>query len=154
MGLNNETPIKYDLIFIGRANPGRSNAYAFSTSMEMLHQEYAEFRIVLELNTNIGGFDDQIGYLRLQITNTKVSGVGTIVTLRNALERHREASLRLLDDTLKAFKRENYTQENWDEIHDIYRTARAYLNKSIDSETITISIEQAIDDFLKVPTID
>jgi len=154
MGLNNEDPIKYDLLFIGRANPGRGNAYAFTTTMDVLHQEHTEFRIVLELNKNIGGLDDRIGHIRLQLNNKMVSGIGVIVTLRNDLEIQRNEALTLLTETFSEFKRDDYDQEAWDEIHHIYRHARETINKALDSETISIWIAQAIEDFSKVPTIN
>lgn len=154
MGLNNEDPIKYDLVFIGRANPGRGNAYAFTTTMDVLHQEHTEFRIVLELNKNIGGLDDRIGHIRLQLNNKMVSGIGVIVTLRNDLEIQRNEALTLLTETFFEFKRDDYDQEAWDEIHHIYRHARETINKALDSETISIWIAQAIEDFSKVPTIN
>ena len=38
LGLNEEEPIKHDLVFLGRANPGRGNAYRFSTTIEVVGQ--------------------------------------------------------------------------------------------------------------------
>jgi hypothetical protein len=153
LGLNDGDPIKYDLNFLGRANPGRGNAYRFSTTIDELKDEYKALLVVLELNTNIGGLDDRIGYIHLQFKNTKNLKVGATVTLRNNLETQREDALKLLTKIFSEFKRDNYDQEGWNQIHEIYRNTRASINKSLDSESITIFISQAIYDFSRVPTV-
>src|SRR5690554_4061467 len=121
LGLNDGDPIKYDLNFLCRANPGRGNAYRFSTTIDELKDEYKALLVVLELNTNIGGLDDRIGYIHLQFKNTKNLKVGATVTLRNNLETQREDALKLLTKTFSEFKRDNYDQEGWNQIHEIYR---------------------------------
>jgi hypothetical protein len=151
LGIDDNEPKKYDLIFLGKANPGRSNAYAFSAVIDELHHNTSNYRLVLELNTHIGGYDDRIAYFRLQFKNASISDVGAIVTLRNELESKTAESLRLLRETFNSFKREDYEQEGWNDIYAIERSARESINKALDMDTINIVIEQAFIDFDNVP---
>lgn len=151
LGIDESEPQKYDLTFIGRANPGRPNAYAFNAIIEGLQHETSKYRLVLDLNTNIGGFDDRIGYLRFQFTSTSVSEIGRTVTLRNELESKRAEAIKLLRETFGSFDQEDYEQEGWNEIYAIERSTRETLNKALDIDEIAGIIEQALIDFASIP---
>lgn len=147
LGFDNEEPKKYDLEFLGRANPDRPNAYAFSTVIEELYNGTSNYRLVLELNTHIGGYQDRIAYYILQFTNTKISDYGLTVRLRNELESKRAEALKTLSEVRANYKREDYEQEQWTEIYNIERRTRESINVEMDKIVIDDLLEQALIDF-------
>lgn len=154
LGLNYEEPLKYDLTFKGRANPGRSNAYKLDVTIDNLNSGYKDFILVLDLRINIGGMRDKIGSISLQLKNPALSGSGFNVTLRNELESRRKEALDLLNKTFLDFKRDDYEQEDWNEIFNININARESLNFALDVETIELLIDQALEEFSNVPQIE
>lgn len=110
IGFDNEEPKRYDLEFLGVANPGRPNAYAFNVVIDELHNEISNYRLVLALKTHIGGRKDIIAYYDLSIADTKNIAQGLNVTLRNELESKRAEALKVLEETSQSYKREDYEQ--------------------------------------------
>lgn len=151
IGFDYEEPIKFDLEFLGRANPGRPNAYAFGTYINELHKETSEYRLVLDLNTHIGGHKDRVSYFILQFNNKLDRDYVFSVTLRNELESKRDEALRSLSVKFESLTREDYEQEEWTEIFRINRTAREAINVSLDIEEIETLITNALNDLENVP---
>ncbi len=154
LSFDGEAPKRYDLEFLGRANPGRPNAYAFKATIEELHKDTSEYRLVLDLNTHIGGVKNKIAYYLLQFNNKLDTNIGKTVVLRNALQSKRDESLKELSETFGSLKRENYTQENFEVIYQIERYARENINVSFDIEEIKNLIEEALKSFDEVPLIN
>lgn len=153
IGFDNEEPKRYDLEFLGRANPGRPNAYAFSIVIDELHNEISNYRLVLALKTHIGGHKDIIAYYDLSIEDNKNIAQGLNVTLRNELESKRAEALKILNDTSENYKREDYDQEHWEDIYIIARRTRESLNIEMDIAVIDDLLEQALIDFNNVPVL-
>ncbi len=154
LGIDDNEPQRYDLSFLGYANPGRSNAYAFRTVIDGFNQEESDYRLVIELRTHIGGYDDRIGHFMLQFNNVSNSEIGKTVYLRNNLEKCRDKKIKYLDEAFSTFKRENYTQESWNMIFTIQRSTRAAIDKALDIETINQLYDQALIDFSNVPIFE
>src|SRR5690606_17903779 len=114
----------------------------------------SDYRVVLELRTHMGGYDDRIGHFRFQISNTRSSEIGATLTLRNELEKCRDKKIQYLDEAFSSFKRENYTQESWNTIFTIQRSTREAIHKALDIETINQLFYQALIDFSNVPLVE
>lgn len=154
LGFNDNEPVKYDLNFLGRANPGRGNAYRFSIAQNEVNHVYNDVNVVLEFNTNFGGLDDKIGYLTIQLISYGVNKLNITVRLRNELEKFRYDSLELLNDTFESFNRDDYNQVAWDQIDEINKQYRDAIMKSLDIEVIEKLILEALDAFNDIPKIN
>ena len=153
LGFNYNEASKYDLLFKGQANPGRSNAYRFESKIEEINQGNNNLIVVIEFNTNIGRANNTIGNINIQIKNPYVSGIGESILLRNEIENQRAESLKLVNEIFLEFKREDYEQDNWNKIFDIHIKTRNALNQAIDIESITLLTNQCLNDLSKVPKI-
>lgn len=154
LGFDNEEPKKYDLKFLGRANPGRPNAYKFSVAIDELYNETSNYLLVIALKTHIVGHKDIIAYYTLQFKDTKNSGHDLNVTLRNKLESKRAEALKILKETFKSYNREDYDQENWTEIYNVERRTRESINVEMELHTIDNLLEQALVDLKNVPVLE
>ncbi len=154
LAFDGEDPVRHDLEFLGRANPGRPNAYAFKVIIEELHNDTSEYRLVLDLNTHIGGVKNKLAYYLLQFNNKLDSNIGKTVVLRNDLQSRRDESLKELRETFVNLKRDNYTHESWEEIYQIERYARENINVSYDIEEIKNLLKVALNSFNEVPSIN
>lgn len=147
LGLDGGEPVKYDLIFLGKANPGRSNAYAFNVDINELHNKTSEYRIVVEIYSYP---KKNVVQFRFQLSNRAGKGGGLFI-LRNELENIRDEITKDLEEQFKSFERANYDQEGWTEIFDIYFKTSSKIIAAKDQETIIDLYEQALKNFKDVP---
>lgn len=153
LGLDNNEPIKYDLLFLGNANPGRPNAYSFETYIDEFDFKVNKIRVVLDLNIHIGGDRLKLAYYYIQFYNPN-SNTSIMVKLRNELQSTRDESLKQLINTFNSFNREDYNQANWKRIHNIYDYNRIAINRATTKEDILDFLNNALMDFDEVVKVD
>lgn len=142
LGLDNEEPIKYDLSFIGFANPGRGNAYAFSCEIKELKSSTI-FRIVIELRSPIVSMELKIDNIIIQLYDPN-KNISSYHILRTDLEHFRYESLQKIEEKRRSLERENYNQEEWEYLFNNYQEGWFSMHSAKDIDEISNILEEML----------